>query len=89
MKENRNEVIEKVWKEMLTWITDYTFESYCKVLDLISDFNDNNPEEQIEFYEIENGYGLEDNYVIVECQEVQMKENKRGKRYERVGKING
>lgn len=52
---------------MLTWITDYTFESYCKVLDLISDFNDNNPEEQIEFYEIENGYGLEDNYVIVEC----------------------
>lgn len=52
---------------MLTWVTDYTFESYCKVLDLISDFNDNNPKEQIEFYEIENGYGLEDEYVIVEC----------------------
>ena len=67
MNENRNEVIEKVWKEMLTWVTDYTFESYCKVLDLISDFNDNKPKEQIEFYEIENGYGLEDDYVIVEC----------------------
>ena len=33
----RKEVIEKVWKIMLTWVDNYTWDSYSEVLDMISD----------------------------------------------------
>ena len=62
----RKEVIEKVWKIMLTWVDNYTWDSYSEVLDMISDFNSSHSEEEIFFCETEGGYMLEDDYVIVE-----------------------
>lgn len=63
----RNEVIEKAWKIMLTWIDNYTFDSYCEVVDMISDFNStHSEEEEIFFSDLENGYMLEDDYIIIE-----------------------
>lgn len=63
----RNEVIEKAWKIMPTWIDNYIFDSYCEVVDMISDFNlTHSEEEEIFFCDLENGYMLEDDYIIIE-----------------------
>lgn len=63
----RKEVIEKTWEIMLTWVDNYTWDSYSEVLDMISDFNSSHlEEEEIFFSETEDGYMLEDDYVIIE-----------------------
>lgn len=67
MKMTRKEVIEKAWKIMLTWVDNYTWDSYLEVFDMISDFNSSHSEkEEIFFCETEDGYMLEDDYVIIE-----------------------
>lgn len=63
----RKEVIEKAREIMLTWIDNYTWDSYCEVFDMICDFNlTHSEEEEIFFSETEDGYTLEDEHIVVE-----------------------
>ena len=51
----------------MTWIDNYTWDSYAEVVDMIYDFNSGHTEEEEIFFAVtEDGYMLEDEHIVVE-----------------------
>lgn len=61
----KQEQVKAIYNIMLTWQENYSFDSYSEVIDLISEYNSEHPEDEIFFCQDGNRYYLECDYIEV------------------------